>query len=61
MSTESNDVKSAVSELTHAMAQLLRAIDAVGDSEAGDQIPDKLPEALEELAGRVSAAKTFGH
>jgi hypothetical protein len=60
MSTESDEVTTAVSELTHAMSRLVRAIDASGgDGEAAGAIPEKLPEELERLAARLNAARGF--
>jgi len=58
MGTEADDIKSAASDLTHAMSGLLRAIDAAGDDgTAAREIPEKLPEELERLAARLSAAR----
>jgi hypothetical protein len=60
MSTE-DDIKAAVAELTHAMSQLVRAIDAAGDEGAAvGGIPEALPEELERLAERLNAAGGFG-
>jgi hypothetical protein len=56
MSTD--DIKSAASELTHAMSGLLRAVDAAGDDGTAAQgIPEDLPGELERLAARLSAAR----
>ena len=58
MGTEADDIKSAASNLTHTMSGLLRAIDAAGDDgAAAPDIPEKLPEELERLAARLSAAR----
>jgi hypothetical protein len=60
MSTE-DDIKAAAAELTHAMSQLVRAIDATGDEGAAvGSIPEELPEELERLAARLNAAGGFG-
>ena len=60
MSTE-DDIKAAAAELTHAMSQLVRAIDAAGDESAAvGSIPQSLPEELERLAARLNAAGGFG-
>jgi hypothetical protein len=60
MRNESDDIKTAASELVHAMEGLLRAIDAVEDQGvAARDIPDALPEELERLAARLSAARGF--
>jgi hypothetical protein len=59
MSTESDEVKAAAEELTHAMSRLVRAIDGAGEGEAAGGIPEKLPEELERLAARLSAARGF--
>jgi hypothetical protein len=59
MTTE-DDVKAAAAELTHAMSQLLRAIDASGDEgEAIAHVPAQLPEELERLTARLNAAGGF--
>jgi hypothetical protein len=43
------------------MSRLVRAIDAVGDDgEAAAHISEAIPEALQELATRLSAAAEFG-
>jgi hypothetical protein len=56
-----DDIRTAASNLTHAMSGLLRAIDAVSDeSAAAAQIPDELPEELERLAARLNAVRGFG-
>jgi hypothetical protein len=60
MSTE-EDIKAAAAGLTHAMSQLVRAIDAAGDESAAvASIPQQLPEELERLAARLNAAGGFG-
>ncbi len=60
MSADAKQIEEAAEGLTHAMAQLVRAIDAGGDDgEAATYISDQLPDALEELASRISAAKGF--
>jgi hypothetical protein len=60
VTTQTDEIKEAASALTHAMSQLVRAIDAVGDDgEAAAHIPEALPESLQELATRLSAA-AFG-
>lgn len=60
MSTESEEIKAAAAELTHAMSRLLRAMDAAGDEGAAAQsVPEQLPEELERLAARLNAAGGF--
>jgi hypothetical protein len=60
MSSKTEDIEAAASELTHAMARLVRAFDAVGDDrEAAGSVSEGLVEAIEGLAGRLSAAKGF--
>jgi len=60
MSSETDAVEDAAAALVHAMAQLVRTIDAVGDDgAAAAHIPDGAQEALGALAARVSAAKGF--
>jgi hypothetical protein len=60
MGNEYEEVKTAASKLTDAMRGLLRAINAVADEGAATRaIPDTLPEELERLATRLSAARGF--
>jgi hypothetical protein len=60
MSAETNEIQAAATELAHAMARLVRAIDAVGDDgEAAKYVSEEMPDALEELASRISAAEGF--
>jgi hypothetical protein len=60
VSDEKDDIKTAASELTHAVSGLLRAIDAVGeDGAAFKDIPDELPEELDRLVARLNAARGF--
>jgi hypothetical protein len=61
VTTQTDEIDAAASELAHAMSRLVRAIDAVGDDgEAAAHISEGMPEALEELATRLSAARAFG-
>ena len=58
MTTESDAVATAASALTHAMSNLVKAIDGVGDDGVAVQhLPEDLPEALERLVARISAAQ----
>jgi hypothetical protein len=60
VSDKKDDIKTAASELIHAMSGLLRAIDAVGDDGvAAKDIPDELPDELERLVARLNAALGF--
>jgi hypothetical protein len=60
MSEQTEEIEAAASGLIHAMARLVRALDAVDDDgEAAKQIPERLSEALDELATRVSAVVGF--
>jgi hypothetical protein len=60
MSDGANNVKTAASELTHAMSGLLRAIDALADDGAAARdIPEELPGDLERLVVRLNAARGF--
>jgi hypothetical protein len=56
MSAETDEIQAASSDLTHAMARFVRALDAVGDENLGEHIPDQLPEMVDELAARLDAA-----
>ena len=58
MSIETDEIEAADTHLAHAMGRLLRAVDAVGDDgEAAHYISERMPEALRELAARISAAQ----
>ena len=60
MSELTEEIEGAASELIHAMARFVRALDAVeDDSKAATHIPERLSVALDGLAARVSAAITF--
>ena len=62
MSNQTEEIEAAASELTRAMVRLVRAMDAVeDDGEAAQHISEKVSEALEEWAARVSAAKGFNN
>jgi hypothetical protein len=56
MTTETEAVAKEASALTHAMSNLVKAIDGVGDDGVAVQhLPEDLPEALERLVARISA------
>ena len=58
MSSEADDIKAAAAELTHAMSQLVRVIDAAGDEGAAvGSIPAQLPDELERLAARLERGR----
>lgn len=60
MSSDTDAVEAAARDLVHAMSQLVRAIDAVGDDDtAVGHISEEMPASLEELAARLSAARGF--
>ena len=60
MSDGKDDVTTAASELTHAVSEFVRAIDAVGDDGAAARaMPDELAEELERLVARLNAARGF--
>jgi hypothetical protein len=60
MNREVDDIRTAVSTLTNAMSELVRAIDVVANDEAAaTEIPNVLPEQLERLAARLSAVRAF--
>jgi hypothetical protein len=61
VTTQTDEIEAAASELAHAMSRLVRAIDAVGDDgEAAGHISESMPEALQELASRLTSAQAFG-
>lgn len=60
MSNEDDNVRTAASQLTRAMGDLVRAIDATADEGAAARgIPEDLPDDLERLAARLNAARGF--
>jgi hypothetical protein len=60
MSDESKELQEAGSELAHAMSRFVRALDAVGDDgAAAEHISEQLADALEGLASRVGAIRSF--
>jgi hypothetical protein len=60
MGAETDEVEAAATELAHALARLVRAIDAVGDDrEAIGRISAEMPDALEQLASPIGAAQGF--
>jgi hypothetical protein len=60
MSEQTDEVHAAATELVHAMARLVRAIDAVGDDgAAAAAVSEDVPTQLEALAARLSAAGGF--
>ncbi len=60
MTSQTDEVQAASTELARSLARLVSAVDAVGDDgEACRHISEQLPEALESLAGRLSAGMTF--
>jgi len=60
VSDEKVEVTTAASELTHAVSELLRAIDAAGDDgAAAKDIPEELDEELDRLVARLNAARGF--
>jgi hypothetical protein len=60
MSAETDEMQAASSELTHAMSRFVRALDAVGDEDAGKYISENLPELVDELAARLDATLGLG-
>jgi hypothetical protein len=61
VSNQTDEIQAAASELSHAMARLVRAMDAVeDDQEASLHLSEGMSEALERLAARVSAAVGYG-
>jgi hypothetical protein len=59
MSAETDEIQEASSELTHAMARFVRALDALGDEDLGKYISENLPDRVDELAARLDAALGF--
>ncbi len=61
MTTETDAIEAASTELAHAMARLVAAVDAIGDDgEASRYISKRMPEELERLAARLNAAQGLG-
>jgi outer membrane murein-binding lipoprotein Lpp len=60
MSAKAEEIQAAVSELAHAMARLVRALDALGDDgEAAGNVSEEMVRAIEGLAARLGAAGGF--
>ena len=60
MSEQTDEVAAVAQGFTQAMTRLVRAMDACGnDGEAVRGMSESVPESLEELAGRISAALGF--
>lgn len=56
MTTETEAVATAATDLTHAMSRLIKAIDDVGDDGlAMRHVPEDLPPELDRLVARLSA------
>ena len=59
MDSESEEIEGAIAQLTHAMAGLLRVIDAKGAEAVAGHLSDSLLSALEELVSRLNAIQGF--
>jgi len=60
MSEKTDEIVAAATALAHAMGRLVSAIDAIGDDgEACQHVSVRMPDELERLAVRVSAAQGF--
>jgi hypothetical protein len=57
--SEGQEIEAAIAELTHAMAGLVRVIDAKGADAVASHISDSLTSALEELSARLNAIRGF--
>jgi len=56
---DAQEIEGAVAELTHAMAGLLRVIDAKGPDVVAPHLSDSLSDALDELVSRLNAIRGF--
>ncbi len=53
MPTEHDELDAAVNELTHSMTRFVRALDAVGDSDAANRLSPDFVGAVERLSARL--------
>ena len=54
-----DDLETATAELTSAMARFVRALDAVGDSDAAKRLSPDLVASVERLAARLDGMQGF--
>ena len=59
MSSATEEIKAAAGGADQRHGPVVRAIDAVGDSDAASDISPELLEQLERLTSRLNAAQTF--
>jgi hypothetical protein len=60
MATEHDELEAATEELTRSMARFLRALDAVGDSEAAGRLSPDLLSNLERFTARLDGIEGTG-
>jgi epsilon-lactone hydrolase len=60
MATEHDELQAAVAELTHSMSRFVRALDAVGDSEAASHLSPDFVSNLGRLTARLDAIEGIG-
>ncbi len=60
MAKEHDELQAATEELTHSMTRFLRALDAVGDSEAASHLSPGFVSNLERLSTRLDGLEGLG-
>ncbi len=60
MPAEHDELETATSELTHSMSRFIRALDAVGDSEAAKRLSPDFLNGVERLSARLDGIQEFG-
>ena len=60
MAQEHDQLEAATEELTHSMTRFLRALDAVGDSEAASRLSPDFVSNLERFTTRLEGLEGLG-
>jgi hypothetical protein len=59
MPTDHEELDAAIAELTHSMTRFVRALDAVGDSEAKGRFPADFVSSVERFTARLDGIEGF--
>ena len=60
MPTDHDELDAAIAELTHSMTRFVRALDAVGESEAVSHFSPDFVSEVERLTARLDGIEGFG-
>jgi hypothetical protein len=60
MAAEQDELDAAIAEVTHAMARFVRALDAVGESEAASHLSPDFVSSVEAFTARLDGIEGFG-